>query len=94
MECVRIECNQFTVVEGGSLEWREEDLYERTRPCTSSMGFWTGNVKTPKKGDKGGKGGEVLPQHTLTVEVAGPDGQRYDEDHNDEDHDDDDDDDD
>jgi hypothetical protein len=55
-ECVRIECNQFTVVEGGSLEWREEDLYERTRPCTSSTGFWTGNVKTPKEKEEKGEG--------------------------------------
>jgi len=52
----------------------------------SSTGFWTGNVKTPKKkegGKKEKKRRTILPQHTLTVEVAGVDGQRYDEDHND-----------
>jgi hypothetical protein len=67
-ECVRIDCNQYTLVEGGgTFNVADASIkYEEKRTCSTAFGTWSGNLKKQK-----GSVNEELPQHTLTVEVAG-----------------------
>ena len=74
-ECVRIDCNQYTLIEGGGTynSMDSIEFYEEKRTCNTAFGKWKGNIKQ-KQTTKGGddvEDADAMPQHRLVVEVAG-----------------------
>lgn len=69
-ECVRIDCNQYTLIDGGG-EYNEgtKYQYEEKRTCKTTFERWKGNMAT-SEGKEMEEEEMVLPQHTVVVETA------------------------
>ena len=42
-----IDCNQYTLMNGGRIDYKDNDLYERKRTCQTAFGHWVGKYASP-----------------------------------------------